>query len=162
MGYDIFIGEMVEERDDDGKPETVVHKTRHPEAPVFVGDEMTGDGNARHPGYGQWTEWTRAVGLHAMFFDKQTGLMREHPGCQPFTEHHLMQVRAAIGRWKQTHKLPAGWDDPPGKDAPQEEIDRYETEPCTQRDPMLARLVWLEWWMAYALANCKRPGLHNR
>ena len=28
-------------------------------------------------------------------------------------------------------------------------------------DPILARLIWLEWWMTWALRECKVPAIHN-
>lgn len=28
-------------------------------------------------------------------------------------------------------------------------------------DPYLARLIWLEWWMTWALDNCETPAIEN-
>lgn len=28
-------------------------------------------------------------------------------------------------------------------------------------DPILARLIWLEWWMGWTLAHCDRPAIYN-
>lgn len=170
MSYDIYIGEAVieplEDEDDGGaeRLETVVARTTRPEAPTFIGDEMTANSNARHPGYGQWSTFCEEVGLRRLFFDKRTGLMRTHPGCYKLTPAHLDVVRGAIDKWKSTRRAPAlppGWDDPPPPDASDAERIAWETSDCTQRDPMLARLVWLEWWMAWALKHCKVPAVYN-
>ena len=135
MSYDIYIGEY----DDNEK---CVQSLDLSEAPAFDGDEMTGHGNHRHPGYGQWTDWARDVGLYPLFFDKTDGLMREHPGNQSLSEKHLDVAQSALRKWKRQHKdVVPGWG--------------------YGQDAMLARLVWLEWWMVWALKNCKRPTIYN-
>lgn len=54
------------------------------------------------------------------------------------TDDHLTLVKQAISRWKSGH---------PG------------TTPgfASYQDPQLARLLWLEWWMDWALKHCVQP-----
>lgn len=143
MGYDIYIGNRVP-ADEDAKEcgrKFEVERLELPDAPLFDGDEVTGRSNHRSPTYITWEEFCKDVGLESLFLSKLTGLMREHPGVVLLTEDHLAQVRAALKAWNARHHLPPGWR--PGQDADK------------------ARLMWLEWWMDWALRNCKVPALEN-
>lgn len=142
MGYDILIGNRVPA--DKGARQCgrvfEVERLEHPDAPLFGGDP-TGRSNHRASSYSTWEEFCKDVDLYYLFFSKTVGLMREHPGVQPLTEYHLSHVRAALKAWNARHHLPPGWR--PGQDA------------------LKARLMWLEWWMDWALRNCRVPALEN-
>lgn len=117
-------------------------------APVFVNDEMTGNSNARSPSYSGWANFCRAVGLHDFFFDDQDGLITQHPGCEMITQEHLEIVQTALIKYQATTDKTPGfilWDD--------DDTGKF--------DGNLARLIWLEWWMRWALANCETPAIEN-
>jgi hypothetical protein len=140
MSYSIYIGE--EAPDEDDPDATRVYRVESPDAPEFEGDRMTGKGNHRHARYSQWTDFTREAGLYDLFFDKQCGLMREHPDTQRLTVKHLREVERALDDWRRHHpRARPGWG--------------------AKQDPILARLVWLQFWVKWTLGNCKRPAIHN-
>ncbi len=68
--------------------------------------------------------------------------MRKHPGTFALKRKHLSAVSVASDHWRATHPAAVpGWG--------------------AGQDPILARLVWLEWWIRWALQNCESPALHN-
>ncbi|HEU4406551.1 MAG TPA: hypothetical protein VFS43_14895 [Polyangiaceae bacterium] len=145
MAFTIVIGERV--LVPSGDPEVAARpgaaEEEAPEAPAFEGDVYTGRTNVRRVGYGDWAVFCRTSGLHGLFFDPGRGLMREHPGCEPLTAAHLGAVRAArLARERARPGARPGF----GGDL----------------DPVLARLGWLDWWMARALARCRMPVFANR
>lgn len=163
MSYTIRIGEacVVDLEDDDessGSLWVEVGEVKHPEAPTFPGDEMTGNSNDRSPSYLGWSQFLEKCGLHYMFFNKADGLMQDHPGCVSLKQRHLDQVREAKVEWVRKHPgtIP-GW------------CVCVECRPFEKRAPahnpnldhVLARLQWMEYWMAWALKNCAKPALYN-
>jgi len=108
-------------------------------------------GNWNYPSYTQWRDFSRKVGLEALFYAQTTrgpdrfvgesggwhdGLLSLHPGAQPLTADHLAAFRHARERW-----TPA-----PGDDGV-----------CW----VLRRLDWLCFWTEWALKNCKHPTFAN-
>lgn len=176
MGYDIYIGETTMQPIDDDEaawmiedgytPEhsrivngkTVYYKPyvgeiKRDDAPTFPNDFMTGNSNNRHPGYSSWSDFCDVTGLTPLFFDRETGLMREHPGMQPLHADHALVVDQALKRYRETHPHAV-----PGF----EDIDLNTREYTNHGyDPMLARLVWLDWWIKWALKNCENPAIRN-
>lgn len=151
MGYTITIGNAKPEfSKNDGElwARWSVDGKTSDEAPTFPHDEMTGNSNSRSPSYTGWADFCRAVGLYDMFLEKWEGLMSEHPGCKMLQPEHLLQVQAALTKWKRTATLPPGFEGWRGEDA-------------GKHDPMLARLLWLEFWMKWALENCETPAIEN-
>jgi hypothetical protein len=137
MAYDITIGNKVFE-EFDGSPEGgywTVDRLVMPEAPLFPNDHMTGRSNMRSPSYRGWDEFIEATELGELFDEL---MAHESGNCVDLTETHLVAVKGAVSRWKDLH---------PG------------TTPGFTRslDPQLARLLWLEWWMDWALKNCEHP-----
>ncbi len=159
MSYDIYIGHAELESEWPGDYEPIANWTvsghAEDDAPAFPFDIMSQRGNSRHPGYTQWGAFCDEAGLRAMFFDDETGLMRRHPGTFPLEPHHLATVRDRKARWMAAHPnaIPGfDWSDP----TPREKDDGVRG-----RDGILARLLWLEWWMDWALRTCERPAIHN-
>jgi hypothetical protein len=149
MSYSIYIGERMQGEQEPGEDFIYADFAQGislPEAPKFVNDEMTGNGNSRHPSYSGWSNFVDACGLTDLFYNKTNGLMREHSGCADIDVTHLKIVKGALDAWPRT-KEPgfSGWNG--------EDQDKY--------DAVLARLIWLEWWMRWAIENCKRPCLSN-
>lgn len=163
MSYDIYIGEARVDTyvDDDESTEVriVVDGHAHLDAPEFPGDDMTGKGNSRHPGYSAWADFCDATGLHGLFFGKgddgPEGLMSRHPGAFRITTAHHAKIAAALESWRASHPgAVPGWD--PNAD----EFTGAIADP--KYDSNLARLMWLEWWFRHALATCNVPTIYNR
>ncbi len=161
MGYNIKIGNAkIDTSNDDGWLEArwYVEYITHKGAPVFQNDTMTGNGNTRHPSYTTWSIFADEVGLKDLFYGPE-GLLYNHPGCIVLTKEHHAQVASALEIWKKKSTKPPGfagfsnfnsstgeWCAPPDE-------GRY--------DHQLARLIWLEWWMRWALENCEIPAFEN-
>jgi hypothetical protein len=166
MSYDIYIGNAELESewsDDEVRAEWIVNGHAEPDAPVFAFDVMTKNGNSRHPGYSQWANFCRQAGLHALFFGSpddgrshEGGLMSNHPGVARLDASILGLITAARIRWQATHP-----DAIPGFDYDPMWL-KEQDDGVRGRDDVLARLLWLEWWMAWALRTCERPAIYNR
>lgn len=160
MSYDIYIGEGVldvpspeDAAAGDNRLRIVVRPHTHLDAPHFPNDVLTKQGNSRHPGYSQWARACEDMGLSALFFDKERGLMRNHPGAFLLTWEHHAEVAAALDRHMTLHP-----DTVPGF----QEWDFRGHQPVgPEYDAIKARLIWLEWWMRWALENCKVPAIYN-
>lgn len=139
MSYSIWIGQAVVKRGDEGQFYVSVEERKDDRAPRFDNDEMTGRTNGRHPSYGGWDEFTRVTGLHDLFFDKENGLMREHPGVFSLKTSHLNAVKRAYRGWEPSGDSGFG----------------------PEQDPILARLQWLDFWMVWALNDCVLPAIGN-
>jgi hypothetical protein len=145
MAFSITIGhaEEIESGDSELPNYFGVRAFERSDAPVFDLDEHTGHSNVREISYSAWVTFCRHVGLHRLFFNPKTGLMREHPGCAPITFEHVAIVEGAIEVWKKSHpNARPGWAD--------------------GQDPDLARLLWLASWMHRALESCPKPAIANR
>ena len=130
----------------------------HLEAPKFPGDDTTGQTNERSPSYLGWSQFCEKAGLIELFHDKTNGLMRRHPGCFPLTQKHLLAVKDALKKWKAKHPdTTPGWCEC-------KECRPYMREsktPHVEMDYTLARLLWLEYWISWALETCKSPAVFN-
>ena len=129
-----------------------VEEVTQPDAPEFPNDEMTGKSNGRHPSYSQWGEFCRIAGLEDLFFNEQTGLMREHPGFAVLEEEHLIVTSYAVSQWMEAH---------PDAVAGFEAFSWNDDAPVVGYDPILARLLWLDYWMNWAFENCEHAGVYN-
>jgi hypothetical protein len=97
MSFDIYIGNAtIRNCPDENLLDLVVEKVTHPDSPVMPPDpadkgwgDISGKTNGRHPGYLQMDYWAKEMGVHGVWFDKEIGLMRDHPGIQPLKQCHL-------------------------------------------------------------------------
>lgn len=153
MGYDIKVGNAVPEHHKDDFPTLnarwVVEYETLEDAPVFKGDDATGNGNLRSPSYSVWREFCTATGLFDLFYEEYYGLLAEHPGCRGITQQDADQVTAALTRYKAKATLPPGFEDD----------SDYQGPPNFDYD--LVRLMWLEFWMQWAVKNCETPAVQN-
>lgn len=159
MSYDIYIGEAtldlgyVEVGDE---PTVSVIEAHCSDAPTFAGDDMTGDGNSRHPSYTGWDDFVRDVGLHDLFFDKNRGLMREHPGTFLLGDIHAQEIKEALDEYRERHRgAVAGFT----RNMTNWHSGAPEDRPGV--NPQLARLEWLAYWVQWAVDNCRFPVIHN-
>jgi hypothetical protein len=140
MGYTIRIGNAVVADQD---VESVhVKRTSRYDAPAFPGD-YADQINERMPSYGTWESLAKQTGLKRLFFDKQRGLLSQNPGCAVLEPQHLHEVQSAIELLRT--RFP-------------EAAPRFD---MSTEDAHLARLLWLEWWMGWAIANCELPAFYN-
>jgi hypothetical protein len=136
----------------------------HQDAPAH--DPFVGIGNSRSPSYTAWTDFCKDAGIYELFygqgwsredrrylpcsegFHREKPLRDEHPGAVPLLPADLEYVRAArIRREKTNGGRPAGFWEDDGTD--------------NGNDHTLARLLWLEFWIDWALENCEIPIIQN-
>jgi len=125
-------------------------------APSYPNDDLSNCRNTRHPSYCAWSDFCTEVGLHDLFFNKETGLMREHPGIQLLTEEHLTAFELALHMRSKQNKLPPGsWCDPQliGLNS----NTTFTKDNC---DYHKVRLEWLIYWTKKALEG-PMPAIHN-
>lgn len=171
MGYTIIIGEACFEGEKGEAYLRVWAKGEaHDAAPTFPNDGMTGNGNSRSPSYTGWSGFCRDVGLYGMFFGmdgrrdpymradpdchRETPIMSDHPGFQAINQADALAVRHALDQHIAKHgNLSPGfrpWDER-DEDAPPDSMA------CAQR----ARLLWLDYWVNWAVETCEWPVIAN-
>jgi hypothetical protein len=152
MGYSFTIGNAVPTHSKEYFPELYagweVEGATHPDAPVFPNDELTGSSNSRSPSYGAWTEFCRSAGIYGLFYDDYGHLLAGHPGCIGIDQDFADGVALALRRYRAQATLPPGFEGWDYKGTP-----RY--------DYNLARLIWLDFWVRWALENCETPAIQN-
>lgn len=121
------------------------------DAPVFVNDEMTGNSNSRSPSYSAWSDFCKQAGIYSLFYDECGHLIGGHPGCILINKDMLETVQHALTSWKATHNKEPGF-----------EGWSWQGEASESKyDAILARLIWMEYWMRWALENCETPAIEN-
>lgn len=152
MGYTFTIGNATPRFDKTDFPHLIaewgVEGVARDDAPVFENDQMTSNTSSRSPSYSAWADFARTVGLYSFFFDERGHLHAGHPGCIGITKEDADLVTATLAQYRTKAKSPPGFEDW-GYDGP----DRV--------DAHLARLIWLEWWMRWAVENCETPAIAN-
>lgn len=116
---------------------------RFEDAPRSAGDAV--GANFIGVGYTYWADFCDAVGLKGLFLglddddaydpQKDIRLIDRHPGASRIHPEHLAMVREALARYRE-HAAPD--------------------------DGYTFNLVWLEWWMNWALENASTPCIVNR
>ena len=137
MGYRILIGNAVETPDG-----PAIEQLHLDDAPAFPGDDDCHHLNERAESYTAWANFAEATGLHGMFFHPDHGLLTQHPGLAPITPAHVEEVQRALQR-----QVKSGRGQMPGFGV--------------GLDYTAARLLWLDWWMRWAVKNCESPAIQN-
>lgn len=152
MGYTFTIGNAVPSHSKDNFPCLYagwkVEPATHPDAPTFPNDEMTGNSKSRSPSYGAWVDFCRDAGIYGLFYDERGRLLGGHPGCVGIDQDFAGGVSLALRRVRAKATLPPGFEGWDYKGPP-----RY--------DYTLARLMWLDFWVRWALENCETPAIQN-
>ena len=152
MGYNITVGNAIPKHSKDDFPYLYasweVEGAALESAPTFQGDGMTGNGNERSPSYSTWADFARTVGLYEFFYNERGHLHAGHPGCIGITQEDADLVTATLNRYKTQSTLPPGFHD-------------WNHEGPVTFDGHLARLIWLEFWMQWAVKNCETPAIQN-
>lgn len=146
MGYRIFIGDLLKSpKPEEGCFNYIVPDVTSAFAPKFDAvDDRQGGKNSHYSSYGGWSDFCEEARIFDLFFNPSTGLMRNHPGYVELTPEHLIKIREAMEYREAMVGPPPGF----GHDG--------------SEDPILARLIWLEYWVRWALRNCCQPVLLNR
>lgn len=147
MGYSLYIGQgrLLRHKQWTGSHYARARCITHKGAPAY--GEPTDGTNMRWPSYSSWTKFCYFVGLTDMFFNPETGLMRNHSGCEPLLPVHKEQIDFALIELmkKYPHAIARMSDDGAYGDC----------------DMQLARLMWLKYWVDYALKHCSSPVFYN-
>lgn len=169
MGYTLRIGELkvsYENDEDEPRIDLKAMPARHDDAPAF--GEPTDYENQRWPSYTAWAEFARDFGLYELFFGQSVGsrdivrddaLLRQHPGCVPLTERHRREINAALEAWKRRYPdaTPTFGRPPPEGAHPL----MWEDPDNPEENGKMTRIVWLAYWVNWALDNCTRPVFEN-
>lgn len=142
MGYSITIGELLVETHPEDAMECsglsfLAKGERHGNAPAF--GEPTDFTNERWPSYTAWHNFIKHCGLYELFFC-EGHLIGGHPGIRLITREMLEAITAS--RVQLESQTPA----------PVAELSS---------DSNYCRLLWLEYWVKWALDNCKTPVISN-
>lgn len=158
MGYNIYIGNATpfwEATEGEERMGWRVEPAKSDDAPTFPNDGMTANTNSRYPSYTGWDNFCHAAGIHPLFYDQYEGLLREHSGIQILTKKHHLIVKGALESFKIQHPTTV----PGFKGEPLSgEVEPFAGDEFSHT---LARLIWLEWWMRWALGNCEHPAVQN-
>ena len=152
MGYTFTIGNAVPKHSKEDFPDLYAHwDVEHlslDDAPCFPNDP-TKNGNVRSPSYSVWDQFCRNTGLYDLFYYGSGNLRAGHPGTIGITKEDADTVSAALAKYKLSATLPPGF-----------EADWFYKGPANY-DYDLARLIWLDWWMRWAVENCETPAIQN-
>lgn len=161
MGYTFTIGNAVPRHSKDHGELYAgweVEGATHPDAPTFPNDDMTGNSNSRSPSYTAWHDFCRQAGIFSVFYDDRGHLHAGHPGCVMIAPDELTEVQMALERYRTKATLPPGFS---GWGVFNKETRAWDNPDEGKYDACLARLIWLEWWMRWALENCETPAIQN-
>ena len=110
--------------------------------PKFKGDLVPLNYRLEHKGC--WREFCNITALDKLFYGEGEAFgMGKNARTTPLEEEHLAEVSQALISYKIAFK-----DTTPG-------YGPYQ-------DRNLARLIWLEYWMAWALESCEYPAIEIR
>jgi len=147
MGYSLSIGEAVmdvvpEDEWGDGQINITVEEVRNDDAPAF--GEPTDYTNQRWPSYTSWWNFAEFTGMENILFDVDANenIRGGHPGHFLITDMFKDAIDTAMKDY--TNKYP---DAVPS-------FEDFENRP---HDGHLCRMVWLQYWVDWALENCKNP-----
>lgn len=152
MGYNLSIGNAkIECESNDHYICISCDIVRVDDAPDY--GDVNGKMNIRWPSYSQWANFAQEVNLHEFFFNKDSGVMRNHPGEYFLTEDDYQVI----------------------KDAKVEYVNKYGTDLIDIENYIMSdvsedvdiikynfiRLHWLEYWVRYALDHYEYPIFKN-
>lgn len=156
MGYTLTIGEAILRNYGDSLA-VEARGERRDDAPAF--GEPTDYTNSREPSYSAWAASMRFVGLYDLMNDKEDGLLRCHPGFQLLTIDHKIQIDAAFDRFNDNYPntVPGFMSD---EELESSGASKFGNDPITPA-AAFARLLWLKYWVNWALEKCENPIIEN-
>jgi hypothetical protein len=157
MGYTLKIGQFKPEIHRDGLDSFIfndVEAVTDANAPAF--GEPTDYTNERWPSYTAWADSIRFVGLEEFMYNKETGLIRNHPGCVPLVQEHKAIIDKAYKDFYE--KYP---NCKPGYPPAAHPFSDVKHDDWPKENSYAARLEWLKYWVDWALENCEMPVFIN-
>jgi len=157
MSYTIIVGNAVPKQEKSFLPRLVsfweVENLYLDYAPAFPND-CCNHKNSRSPSYTGWHDFCINTNLYEFFYNERGHLRMGHPGCWGISKKDADIVTVALENYKRNNKtgLPPGFED---------ENDVIKDKNIKNYDYNLARLIWLEWWMQWAVKNCETPAIQN-
>lgn len=157
MGYTIKIGELKVEKNEDGGLDYScisfcaedVHSLL---APAF--GEPTDNTNSRWPSYSSWSDALKFTGLYDLFYDDYGHLIGGHPGVRLVTKGLAEEVAKCKLAFEEKYpNVEATYGEPISL------LEGNLKNPV--ENGMYCRLVWIDYWIKWALANCKTPVIVN-
>lgn len=149
MGYILKIGQLSVGIEKDGLQSRIYHEVetvKHENAPAF--GEPTDFTNGRWPSYIAWEESVKMLNLYELFYNKDTGIIREYPeNCVPLVKEHKKIIDKAYKEFYEKYpNTKAGYN--------------RETTEMTP-NAAAVRLEWLKYWVDWALENCSMPVFYS-
>lgn len=140
MGYSITIGQAEPFHDSSDFPELYakwkIRGEHHEEAPAF--GEPTDNTNQRWPSYTAWADFCEEVGL-VDFFYEYNSFRGGHPGAFQINQDDVDMVYNKLEAYRK----------------------RITDVTAESAQWNLNRLIWLEYWMRWAVNNCSIPAIGN-
>lgn len=152
MGYTLIIGELETEITNEGLETNIEHSAKIKKlkkAPAF--GEPIDFTNQRWPSYPAWADAMKFVGLYDFMFNKETGLIANHPGCVPINKEHKKIIDKAYSEFYKKY---------PNAKPGYSTIDNND-ENWPPENSYSVRLEWLKFWVDWAVENCKTPVFYN-
>ncbi|MBI4087220.1 MAG: hypothetical protein HY434_00095 [Candidatus Liptonbacteria bacterium] len=87
-----------------------------------------------------WQKFCHEVGLEEFFFQPTYGLISKVERCVLIVEDYVKTISIALEKLR---------------------LSRHNPGFREGQDPHLARLIWLDYWFRWALANCRMPVIYN-
>ena len=153
MGFVIHIGNLYKkiipenwEEDEEPEEEFYIDELILPDAPDATLDHT----NVLCPSASGWSDFCRATDLHDLFYEEHTKAgyrwisHKEDPIL--LSKYVAGLVRARLDLYKEKYpEATPGWSG--------------ATSEICLINYHLARLIWLDWWIQYALEHCKNPAM---
>jgi len=146
MGFIITIGNAEpwhEKIDNELKAGWSVKIYNNTFAPNLPNDDCTKQSNCRRPSYTSWRDFLDKTNLIYWFEDK---LNEKDLSCTILTQKDLEDTKESLNKWQKNAILPPGF-----------EKENYNGP--SKYDPILGRLIWLNWWTEWSLKNCENPAI---
>lgn len=158
MGYTLRIGELETDVECYGLETYILNNAKavtDENSPAF--GEPTDNTNSRWPSYSSWHDAMNFIGLHDLMFNKETGLIRNHPGCVPLVKEHKDIIDKVYKDFYE--KYP---NCKPGYSPKINEKEGiFEDEYWPSENNYATRLEWLKYWVDWALESCEIPVFYN-
>ncbi len=159
MGYSLTIGELeVDKNHEDGIDCSCISfgakGEKHDNAPAF--NEPTDFTNQRWPSYGVWSDCLRDAGMYDLFFCDGGHLIGGHPGVRLLTKEFYEEFtkRKIAFEAKYPH-VEATYGERDTKDIFHEDLSNPK---CNN---VYCRIVWMDYWINWAIENCETPVFAN-